>query len=213
MNTDYLTEGVPEFVMSQFPEDFLGVCIDVGANDPFWISNSWIFEQKGWDTYCIEPNPNCLPKLRKFRKKVITFACSDSVSDVPMDFYIYETDWAGPKDDDKLSVWKGQGADTGLIKHTNTRGVLKEIVPVTVRTLDFILGHFGLPIDHIDFLSIDVEKNEMSVLRGLDLTKWKPTIIAIENEFKTVDQHGWLSSYGYKCINRIGVNDIYRLFF
>jgi FkbM family methyltransferase len=208
----YFTEGVPEFVMTQFPPDFLGVCIDVGANDPFWLSNSWIFEQKGWDTYCIEPNPNCLPKLRKFRKKVIPFACSDSSPDAKMDFYIYETQWAGPNVDNK-DVWEGEAADTGLIKHENTKGIIKSVVPVTVRTLDYILGWDGLPIDHIDYISIDVEKNEMAVLRGLDLTKWKPTIIVIENEFKTVDQHAWLCSYGYKCIKRIGVNDIYRLFF
>ena len=209
---EYFTEGVAEFVMTQFPSDFIGVCIDVGANDPLWLSNSWLFEKRGWATYCIEPNPNCIPKLRKYRKNVIPFACSDSSPDEPMDFYIYETNWAGPNIEG-APVWTGEGADTGLIKHENTRGKLKEVAKVTVRALDYILGYHGLPIDHIDFLSIDVEKNEMSVLRGLDLTKWKPTIISIENEFKTIDQHAWLTSYGYKCINRLGVNDIYRLFF
>jgi len=208
----YATEGVPEFVMTQFPDNFRGVCIDVGANDPLWINNSWIFEQKGWDTYCIEPNPNCIPKLKKYRRHVIPFACSDSSPDEPMDFYIYETDWAGPNINEE-SIWKGEAADTGLIQHANSPGTVKKIVKVTVRTLDYILGYFGLPIDHIDYISIDVEKYEMSVLRGLDLTKWKPTIVAIENEHKTIDQHAWLCSYGYKCINRIGVNDIYRLFF
>lgn len=209
---EYFTEGVAEFVMAQFPSDFTGVCIDVGANDPFWLSNSLLFERRGWTTYCIEPNPNCLPKLRQYRKNVIPFACSDSSPDEPIDFYIYETNWAGPNNDHE-PVWMGEGADTGLIKHENTRGKLKEVVKVTVRTLDYILGHYNLPISQINYLSIDVEKNEMSVLRGLDLTRWKPTIIVIENELKTIDQHAWLTSYGYKCIHRIGVNDIYRLFF
>jgi FkbM family methyltransferase len=208
----YYTEGIAEFVMTQFPSDFTGVCIDVGAHNPLWLSNSWIFEQKGWDTYCIEPNPNCLPKLRQLRKNVIPFACSDSSPDEPVDFYIYRTEWAGPNEYHS-DMWVGEAADTGLIKHSNTKGIIDRVVKVTVRTLDYILGYHGLPINHIDYLSIDVEKNEMAVLRGLDLTKWKPTIIVIENEFKTVDQHGWLTSYGYKCINRIGVNDIYRLFF
>lgn len=207
MTFSYFTEGVAEYVMTLFPTDFKGVCIDVGAFDPLWISNSWIFERAGWDVYCIEPNPHCLPKLRAMRQNVIDFACgAESADDV--DFYIYKTDWAGPNEKAE-TVWKGNAADTGLIRHEKTNGNIDDIVKVKVRTLDYIIGHYNLPIDHIDFLSIDVEKNEMSVLRGLSLWIWTPKVIAIENEFKTEDQHGWLASYGYVCINRIGVNDIY----
>lgn len=203
----YVTEGVAEYVMSLFPSNFLGVCIDVGAFHPTWISNSWLFESMGWDTYCIEPNPHCIPKLKESRKNVIEFACGDSSKD-DVDFYIYDTPWAGPNTCGN-EIWRGEAADTGLIKHENTNGKITEVVKVNVRTLDFILGHNYLPISNIDYLSIDVEKNEMSVLRGLDLNRWTPRVISIENEFKTTDQHGWLSSYGYKCINRITVNDIY----
>ncbi len=203
----YVTEGVAEYVMTLFPPDFKGICVDVGAFHPTWISNSWLFEKAGWDTYCIEPNPHCIPLLKEQRKNVIEFACgSESKDDV--DFYIYDTQWAGPKTDD-YDLWRGQAADTGLIKHENTIGKLQEVVKVNVRTLDFILGWNWLPISNIDYISIDVEKNEMEVLRGLDLTRWTPKVIVIENEFKTADQHGWLASYGYRIVNRITVNDIY----
>lgn len=206
----YFTEGVPEYVMTLFPKNFRGVCIDVGAFHPTWISNSWIFEQAGWETYCIEPNPHCISKLKEARKNVIQFACgAESKDDV--DFYIYETPWAGPRTND--DSWRGEAADTGLIKHQAVTGKLCETIKVNVRTLDFILGWNWLPINNIDYLSIDVEKNEMDVLRGLDLTRWTPKVIVIENEFKTVDQHGWLSSYGYRVVNRITVNDIYQKVF
>jgi FkbM family methyltransferase len=207
MTEEYVTEGVAEYVMSLFPDTFRGVCIDVGAFHPTWISNSWIFEQKGWDVYCIEPNPHCIPLLKSIRKHVIEFACGEKILD-DVDFYIYKTPWAG-LNTEKTEFWEGEAADTGLIKHEKTVGILEEIVKVNVRTLDFILGHYYLPFQQIDYLSIDVEKNEMSVLRGLDLTRWRPKIIVIENEFMTADQHGWLSSYGYWNIKRIGPNDIY----
>lgn len=207
MSELYITEGVAEYVMTLFPENFLGVCIDVGAYHPTWISNSWIFEQAGWEVYCIEPNPHCIPLLKEKRKNVIEFACGEKSED-GVDFFVFKTPYAGLNNKDE-ELWYGQAADTGLIKHSNINGELEETIKVDVRTLDFILGWNWIPIPSIDYLSIDVEKNEMNVLKGLDLNKWTPKIIVIENEFKTSEQHGWLASYGYKCINRITVNDIY----
>jgi FkbM family methyltransferase len=206
----YFTEGIAEFVMAQFPHNFAGVCVDVGAYHPLWSSNSWIFEQVGWETYCIEPNPNRLPDLIKMRKNVIPVACSDK-NENQVDFYIYKTYWTeqGPE---TQNLWMSDGAFTGLIKYKDTdKTSISEVVKVDVRTLNDIFTDYN--ISNVDYISIDVERNEMAVLRGLDLTKWKPTIIVIENELNLTDQHGWLSSYGYKCIHRIGVNDIYRLFF
>lgn len=206
MNNIYVSEGVAEYVMTLFPPDYRGVCIDVGAFHPTWLSNSWIFEQKNWDVYCIEPNPHCIPLLKEQRKNIIEFACGSKSKD-DVDFYIYKTTWAGPNINN-TDKWYGEAADTGLLDKKKYENLL-EVVKVNVRTLDFILGWNWLPITNIDYISIDVEKNEMEVLRGLDLNRWTPKIIVIENEFKTVDQHGWLASYGYKCINRITVNDIY----
>jgi len=207
MSSMYISEGVAEYVMTIFPPNFKGVCVEVGAYHPTWISNSWIFEQAGWDTYCIEPNPHCIPALKAERKNVIEFACGAESKD-EVDFYIYKTPWAGVRTDNK-EVWEGQAADTGLIRHSNAKGKLDEVVKVNVRTLDFILGWNWLPISNINYISIDVEKNEMDVLRGLDLTRWTPFVVVLENEFKTVDQHGWMASYGYRCVKRITVNDVY----
>lgn len=208
VHPEYVTDGTAEYVRALFPKEFKGVCVEVGANDPFWISNSWIFEQEGWLTYCIEPNPHCIPALKKHRKNVIEFACgSSSVDDV--DFYIYETDKAGPNHL-KRPTWTGEGSYTGLIKHENAVGFIKETIKVKVRTLDFILGWNWLPINNIDYISIDVEGTEMDVLKGLSLIRWTPRVIVVENILQDVDQHGWLASYGYSCINRIGVSDIYR---
>src|SRR4030067_3293017 len=147
MSDSYLTEGVAEYVMTLFPPDYLGVCIDVGAFHPRWLSNSWIFEQKGWDTYCIEPNPHCLPALKGERKNVIDFACGSENKD-NIDFYIYRTLWAGYNDNDK-EIWDGAGAYTGLIKHKESRGEIQDIVKVNVRTLDHILDNNNPPITKV----------------------------------------------------------------
>jgi hypothetical protein len=71
---------------------------------------------------------------------------------------------------------------------------------------------------HIDFLSIDVERNEVEVLKGCSLDKWKPSVIAIENLYgydrggvPDPEQFKILNKYGYSRTHRIVYNDIYTL--
>lgn len=200
----YETEGLPEYVMTLFPKDFKGVCIDVGAYDPFWISNSWIFEQAGWYAYCIEPNPTCIPRLKEHRKNVIECACGDSNKN-DAELFVYQVD----------SV--GEAAGTGLIDHCLDfidsafhQKHLSHTVKVRVRTLDWLMEN-EIKQDHIDYLSIDVESSEIDVLRGTSLEKWKPKIIVVENLENDPNQSSYLINKGYRNIYRIMYNDVYTL--
>ena len=49
-----------------------------------------------------------------------------------------------------------------------------------MNTLDNIIKESKIRIKEIDFLTIDEEGNELNVLRGLDLKKYKPKIIVLE---------------------------------
>lgn len=199
---EYITEGVGEFVQTLFPPDFKGVCIDVGAYDPFWISNSFVFEQLNWNVYCIEPNPNCIPKLSKYRKHVLQYAVSDKELD-DVDFFIYDVPTVGQAS--ATSLLDGyRNSDEFNAKY------FKEQTKVKIRSLDWLMEN-EIKQDHIDFLSIDVEGHEMNVLRGTDLTKWKPKVIVIENLFGNFEQLNYLTNFNYKLINRITNNDIYLL--
>ncbi len=55
--------------------------------------------------------------------------------------------------------------------------VQKVIVPAT--SLNKLLSDMQAP--RVDFLSLDVEGAEMLVLSGFDLDRWKPRILAIED--------------------------------
>jgi len=223
MTNDYITEGVAEYVVTLFPEGFKGICVDIGAYDPFWISNSWIFEEAGWDTYCIEPNSARIPKLKQFRKNVLEYACGDHNED-DVNLYIYKAPYAGPADEPgntKIEVgpyegaMSGEAACTGLIRHSSEQpnqyeDFLDRVIKVKVRTLDWLMEN-EIKQDHIDLLSIDVELNEMTVLKGTDLKRWNPLAIIIENQTPQdeVAQLAWLTELGYSKVNRIGVNDVY----
>jgi len=207
MLEEYITEGIAEFALSLFPEEFKGVCVDVGAYDPLWISNSHIFELAGWDTYCIEPNPACIPKLKRYRKNVIECACSDENIEEGI-LFLFKADGGGPTGSNQ------NGAGSGLIDHR--LGVSGDFhinifdgeVKVRVRTLDWLMEN-EIHQSKIDFLSIDVERNEMSVLRGTDLDRWSPKVICIENLDSEQDIPDYLLERGYTFVDRITCNDFY----
>jgi FkbM family methyltransferase len=229
MTEEYITDGVPEYILTLFPKNFVGICVDVGAYDPFWISNSWIFEQAGWDVYCIEPNPSCIPRLKKYRKNVLEYACSYENKD-DVELFVYSVNYAGPNLLNK-ETWNGEASGTGLIDHSlihqkniadSHNNLLSRIVKVKARTLDWLMEN-EIKQDHIDYLSIDVERNEIAVLKGIDLLKWNPKVISIENLSRDLsldvewddiwkdpkEQEIILTEHGYRYVHRITPNDIY----
>lgn len=191
------SEGIAEYAMSLFPEGFKGICVDVGAYDPIWLSNSWLFEQAGWDCYCIEPNPRCIPRLKKHRKNVYEYACSDKNED-DATLFVYS------------SPAVGEAAGTGLIEQEDwySKTLLSHQLKVKVRTLDWLVEN-ELNIDHIDYLTIDVERGESAVLRGTDLARWQPKILVVENLEYIPEQNQWIVDRGYRYVHRIVYNDIY----
>jgi FkbM family methyltransferase len=193
----YVTEGAAEYCRTLFPADFKGIGVDVGAYHATWISNTWIFEQEGWEIYCIEPNPHCIVGLNQSRNKVVQCAIGSEYAD-NKDFFV---------------VRLGHGPDrmaggTGLLD-AYPDNPEREVVKVNVRTFDWLVEKI-LKIDHVDYLSIDVEGTEMDVLKFADLDRWGVKVIVIENIGEDVAQHEYLVSKGFEKLNRIYVNDIYR---
>ena len=200
---EHYSEGVAEYVLTLFPPDFKGICVDVGAYDPIWLNNSWLFEEEGWDAHCIEPNPSCIPKLKEYRKNVYEYACGSENKD-SADFFVFAA-----------NEIVGEAAGTGLIdfrlnKRSGERHkkIFSHQLKVKVRTLDWLMEN-EIKRDHIDYLSIDVERYEMEVLRGTDLTRWRPKVIVIERLEEEYTQSDWLKSFNYRAIHRIVFNDIY----
>lgn len=62
---------------------------------------------------------------------------------------------------------------------------------------------------HIDYLSIDVEGGELSVLRGIDFNACDITLIGIENNYKDKAISKILSDNGYIKIMQLGCDEFY----
>ena len=76
---------------------------------------------------------------------------------------------------------------------------------ISAKSLDVILELSGAP-SSIDFLNIDVEGSEMSVLEGIDHTKWRFSKILIETrDFVKIEKY--LESYQYNFITALSFHD------
>lgn len=172
----------------------IGYAVDVGANNGICLSNTKLFEDKGWTVLCVEPNPMLSDEGKKNRKLWAQVACGPVDAENLTFTYCGTYPWAS-----------GSGF------HAYTNKLPKIDVQVPMRKLDTLLDEFKFP--KLDLLSIDVEWSEMEVLRGITLGKWKPTIIISEalapiqlDELKT-----YLDSQGYDYVTTIEVDHLFKL--
>lgn len=169
-----------------------GFFVEVGAHDPQRGSQTWEFERAGWTGILVEPQPDLAERLRRTRHAhVVAVACSS------------------PVDAGRTMTLFLSGVHSSLKRDSMTIGaVVRGAIQVPVRTLDEILTAEGAPTP-IDFLSIDVEGNEVEVLRGFDMARWRPRLILIEDHVRNLATHRFLSRAGYRLMRRTGLNGWY----
>jgi FkbM family methyltransferase len=191
---------VPES-FSQFGEDRLvwrhfgarphGYFVEIGANHPRHYSQTWLLESRGWEGLLVEPlGAKCaLLRRERPRSRVVQAALGAPEQRGRVRFHV-------AADDDMLSSLAPEpGVDTAATEE------------VELRTLDDVLAEAGRPA--IDFLSIDVEGHELSVLRGFDLARHRPRLILIEDHLHHLRVHRHLQHGGYRLVKRTGCNNWY----
>ena len=187
----------PDVAETPLKEEFFGRAqtgyfVDVGANDPEYMSQTWHLERLGWRGVLVEPQPALAQKLREQRQAQV-FACACS----------------SPSNAGKMLRLHVAGLHSSLNPDFFVAGMRKEdAIQVPVRTLDDVLEEAKAPTP-LDFLSIDVENHEIEVLSGLTLTRWQPRLILIEDLALNLNLHRLLTSRGYKWVRRTGINGWY----
>jgi FkbM family methyltransferase len=151
-------------------------------------------EEAGWTGLLVEPLREHAERLRRTRKaKVAEVAC------------------AGPGSDGKempLHVAGPDGVQSTLALHFFKAGITAtETRTVATATLDSLLQKYA--IDHMEFLSIDVEGFELDVLRGFSLGRYRPRLVLLEDRVHDLHLHRHMRAHGYRVTRRIGQNAWY----
>jgi FkbM family methyltransferase len=193
-------------VLREYFSDYAykGVFFDVGAFEPITISNSYHFEKNGWACYCFEANTNGIPLLKQHRANVYNYAISDQDKDI-VEFNIVTLRESWTASYSAISLSDEYQRIFGKIPAS---AVSKISVPQ--KTLNSVITNEIPDILRIDIMSLDIEGGELDCLKGLDIHKYKPRVMVIENampENKTIQMY--LEQFGYKLDKQISYNQYY----
>jgi FkbM family methyltransferase len=192
---------LPALMPSQYGEDILlwnffehkreGFFVEVGAYNGVGFSNTYFFEAVGWTGLLIEPAPEFYQACCSSRphSQVINAAVGRSDQGKRIKFSVAE----GSRGVGTLSFC---GENSQQVERIHREGGVLHTVDVPLLSLSELLeNHQG----EIDFITIDVEGAEMDVLQGLDLERFCPRVLMIEDNSNGVDTSvkDWLALHNY----------------
>jgi FkbM family methyltransferase len=195
---------VDNVLRSYFPDySYKGVMLDVGAFEPIIISNSYHFEKNDWDVYCFEANTNGIPLLQQYRKNVFNYAIYDENKE-SVEFNVVESNgWTAGFSAIELSD------EIAHIFNCDNKQITK--INVQQKKLSSILETELSHITNIDILKIDIEGGELKCLHGLNLNKYKPKVILLENITNDTKINDYLYDFGYILDKHISYNQFFIL--
>jgi len=166
-----------------------GFFVEVGANHPTELSQTWFLEQRGWKGILVEPLPACCERLRAVRKNS---AVCQAAAGAPNQVGEATLNVAAS------DAWSHLG-------EANQSLPVAARIKVAVRTLESILEEYRAP--RVDLLSIDTEGMELKVLLGLDLPRRQPALVVLEDHMETLDLYFHMRRQGYRLVKRTGPNN------
>lgn len=198
---------VDEVLRQYFPDyNYKGIFFDIGAYEPINISNSYHFEMNGWDVYCFEANTLLIDQLKSKRKNVYNYAIYNENKE-EVTFNVVKGSWGGSE---MAGISAIELDKDYLTRFSNGIKYIQQI-KVQQKTLDCVLETEIQNVNEIDILSIDVEGGELNVLKGLDLVKYRPKVVLLENVFNRKDIVDYMVDSGYILDKHIDYNQYFVL--
>lgn len=176
------------YTYSQFGEDLimhhlfyqLGISkpsyLDIGANEPKTISNTYLFYERGSSGVLVEPNPALAKKLEGERPRDTTLNIGIGLgAEDEADFYVF------PDDANGLGTFSE--ADARYWGETGMKGrgkiFFEKIIKMPLLPVNTVIEKF-FSSQSPDFISLDVEGLDLEILQSMDLDKYRPLLFCIE---------------------------------
>jgi len=187
--------------------------LDIGANEPRYISNTYYFYSRGSRGVLIEPNPYLFKKLKKLRPRDTVLNTGIGLSEIAeADFYVF------PNYANGLNTFSKKEAEHWA--ETGMKGMgkipIEQVIKMPLIPVNKILEKY-FNEKAPDFISLDVEGLDLEILKSLDFEKYQPKVICVETlayddkqeGFKLNDIIDFMLSKNYKIYADTRVNTIF----
>lgn len=138
--------------------------MDLGANDPVILSNTFYFYENGSNGILVEPNTNLTDRaeIMRPRDKVINAGVGEIEGS--LDYYMLDAH--------TLNTCSRKEAE----EYEKLGHKIIEVKTIPIIPVNDLLKEQG----HTDFLSLDVEGIDFDILKAIDYERYAPTCICIE---------------------------------
>ena len=162
----YSYGGVDSLILNIFKNQKKGFYLDIGCGHPIKNNNTYLLNKKGWSGINIDVDEENIELFNSYRRKDINLATAVSDKEGETDLYFYHSKSA-------LNTISKQNADFQKAKVSSIR-------KIKTQEINKILENSPYKDKKIDFLSIDVEGSELSILKNFDFKKYSPKVIVVE---------------------------------
>lgn len=178
--------------------------LDIGANHPFALSNTYLFYKRGCKGVNIEPDPSLINEFKKRRPRDINLNVGIGQEISILDFYLMSSP--------TLNTFSKKTADEYVKSKTFGYPKIKEVKKISVVTINDILRDY-FSDNQPYFISIDVEGWDYEILSSIDFGLYKPILICIEtNQMIKSDLDKYnliLNKSGYMQYAENSINSIF----
>lgn len=173
-----ISDGLASLSVSQLGEDLFinrffqksqpGFYLDIGAFHPKRYSNTYLLRKyMGWKGIHVDANPAI---IAEFNKSVpdginVNAAVDDQEQDV------------------ELVIYRGAAHSTidPQRKEINSAIEVRSTMMMRTRTVESILDEFLPAGTSVDFVNIDVEGRDLQALRSLNIARFRPRLVCVED--------------------------------
>jgi len=192
-NPSFSQEGEDMLLRKIFAGQEKGIYVDIGAHHPINFSNTNFFSKKGWAGINVDPLPGSKKTFDLERVNDTNLELVVSEQEGMVEFYLFDPPLMN-------TMSKEQAEKNAKFDWCK----LQEVKMIPSLPLHLLLDKYLTPNAQIDFMSIDVEGAEISVLKSNNWKKYKPNVLLIEfidlsiEEIFQTDIHKLLVEHSYK---------------
>ena len=194
-----------DIFIKKFFQNKIGTYVDIGCHHPFKLNNTYLLYKKRWNGLNIDLMKINIDLFNIWRPRDKNICAAISSKNKTSSVYIPNNNILSTE----ISIVESYA---NMIKEHFKNSFIKK--KIKVFTFENIIKNHKIKLEKFDFLKIDIEGEDYKVLKNINLKKYNPELICIEDRIEKEENKNkidkYLRSLKYELIFRSPVNLFYQ---